>query len=112
MLPVFKAIPEAQVASLKVEDKATPASTFQDMLEICVSYEGQGIPSEQLERIFNRFYRVDNSLIREANGLGLGLAICRHIVELHHGLIRAENKPDGRGSTLRLRLPLSEALAV
>lgn len=86
---------------------ATPA--LQNMLEICIYDEGQGIPDDQLERIFNRFHRVDTRLIREANGLGLGLAICKYIVELHHGLIWAENKPGGHGSIFHLRLPISEA---
>jgi signal transduction histidine kinase len=85
---------------------ATPA--LQDMLEICVCDEGQGIPADQLEVIFNRFHRVDTRLIREANGLGLGLAICKYLVELHHGLIWAENKPGDHGSIFHLRLPLSE----
>ncbi len=84
------------------------ADAPQNMLEICVGDEGQGIPADQLEHIFTRFHRVDTRLIREDNGLGLGLAICKHIVELHHGIIWAENKPDGKGSVFYLRLPLSD----
>jgi signal transduction histidine kinase len=80
----------------------------ENMLEIRVLDEGQGIPSNHLERIFNRFHRVDTRLIREANGLGLGLTICRYIVEMHHGVIWAENKSGGKGSVFSLRLPLSE----
>jgi len=87
---------------------ATPA--LRNMLEICVCDEGQGIPADQLERIFNRFHRVDTRLIREANGLGLGLAICKYLVELHHGLIWAENKPGGHGSIFHMRLPVGEEL--
>jgi signal transduction histidine kinase len=86
---------------------AEPA--LRTMLEICVCDDGQGIPDDHLERIFTRFHRVDTRLIREANGLGLGLAICKYIVELHHGLIWAENKLEGKGSVFHLRLPVSDA---
>lgn len=98
---------QAQAVSREmVGGPTTPA--LRNMLEICVCDEGQGIPEDQLERIFSRFHRVDTRLIREANGLGLGLAICKYLVELHHGLIWAENKPGGRGSIFHLRLPVSE----
>lgn len=82
--------------------------TPHSMLEICVYDEGLGIPADHLERIFNRFHRVDTRLIREANGLGLGLAICKYIVELHHGSIWAEGRPEGKGSVFHLQLPLSD----
>lgn len=99
---------EAQTVSHQVAGiPATPA--LRNMLEISVYDEGQGIPADQLERIFNRFHRVDTRLIREANGLGLGLAICKYLVELHHGFIWAENKPGGHGSIFHLCLPVSEA---
>src|SRR5579859_440393 len=99
---------EAQTVSQQVNGiPATPA--LQNMLEICVSDEGQGIPADHLERIFKRFHRVDTSLIREANGLGLGLAICKYLVELHHGLIWAENKSEGHGSIFHIHLPVSQA---
>jgi signal transduction histidine kinase len=79
------------------------------MLEIGVTDSGQGIPVEHLERIFDRFHRVDTRLTREVNGLGLGLAICKRIVELHNGVIWAENnKPHGHGSAFYVRLPMSE----
>jgi two-component system phosphate regulon sensor histidine kinase PhoR len=66
--------------------------------------KGIGIPPNHLERIFERFHRVDTRLIREVNGLGLGLAICKRIVELHHGTIWAESTP-GEGSTFHIFLP-------
>ena len=81
-----------------------------NLLEICVYDEGLGIPADHLERIFNRFHRVDTRLIREANGLGLGLAICKYIVELHHGNIWAESRSEGNGSVFHLQLPLSDTL--
>lgn len=78
------------------------------MLEILVCDTGMGIPDEHLERIFDRFHRVDTRLTREASGLGLGLAICKRIVELHNGLIWAENISNGEGSVFHVRLPIDE----
>src|SRR5713101_1262589 len=78
------------------------------MLEILVCDTGMGIPGEHLERIFDRFHRVDTRLTREVNGLGLGLTICKRIVELHNGLIWAENRSNGKGSVFHVRLPIDE----
>jgi signal transduction histidine kinase len=80
------------------------------MLEMLVCDTGMGIPVEHLERIFDRFHRVDTRLTREVNGLGLGLAVCKRIVELHHGLIWAENRSNGKGSVFHVRLPIDEIL--
>ena len=76
------------------------------MLEICVIDAGIGIPTEHLERIFDRFHRVDMRLTREVNGLGLGLAISRHIVEMHGGTVRADSPGVGLGATFTVELPL------
>ena len=91
-------------------DTAGQSSTHvpRRMLELCMCDTGMGIPVEHLGRIFDRFHRVDIRLTREANGLGLGLTMCKRIVELHEGFICAENRPDGKGSTFSLRLPMSE----
>ncbi len=78
------------------------------MLEMLICDTGIGIPDEHLERIFDRFHRVDTRLTREVNGLGLGLAICKRIVELHNGLIWAENRSNGKGSVFHMRLPIDE----
>ena len=78
------------------------------MLEILVCDTGMGIPDEHLERIFDRFHRVDTRLTREVNGLGVGLAICKRIVELHNGLFWAENRSNGKGSVFHVRLPIDE----
>jgi signal transduction histidine kinase len=90
-------------------EDSSSASIPRNMLEICVSDTGQGIPAEHLARIFDQFHRVDTRLTREVNGLGLGLAICKRIVELHNGVIWAENRLIGRGSVFYVRLPLEEA---
>ena len=78
------------------------------MLELCVSDSGQGIPVDHLQRIFDRFHRVDTRLTRETNGLGLGLTICKRIVELHNGIIWAENRQDGGGAAFYVRLPIDD----
>jgi len=69
-----------------------------------VSDEGAGIPSHDLERIFNRFYRLDKSRSQETPGLGLGLAIAKHLVLLHGGTIAAKNR-DTRGAQFEVRVP-------
>ncbi|MFK0731454.1 MAG: sensor histidine kinase [Gloeotrichia echinulata HAB0833] len=69
--------------------------------------EGQGIPSDQLERIFERFQQVDSSDSRKKGGTGLGLTICRKIIEQHNGRIWAESNP-GCGSTFAFTLPILE----
>jgi signal transduction histidine kinase/ActR/RegA family two-component response regulator len=75
--------------------------------EIRVSDTGAGIPPELLPHIFERFRQGDGSSTRSHGGLGLGLAIVRHIVELHGGSARAESDGPGRGSTFTISLPLA-----
>ncbi|HZO73059.1 MAG TPA: HAMP domain-containing sensor histidine kinase [Ktedonobacteraceae bacterium] len=77
----------------------------QRMTEICVHDNGIGIPPGQLRLIFDRFHRVDTRLTREVNGLGLGLTICKRIIEMHGGIIWAESDL-GKGSTFHVRLPM------
>lgn len=69
-----------------------------------------GIPEEHLERIFERFHRVDTRLTREVGGLGLGLAICQRIVERHGGVIWAESRP-GEGSSFHVQLPARQSVS-
>ena len=69
-----------------------------------VSDEGEGIPPAELERIFQRFYRIDKSRSQEIAGVGLGLSIAKHLVILHGGSIRAYNRATG-GATFEVRLP-------
>ena len=75
-------------------------------VEFFVQDFGPGIPSEHLERIFERFYRVDKARSRESGGTGLGLAIVKHIVQAHGGRTWAESEL-GSGSTFRFLLPLA-----
>ncbi len=96
------------VAPERASQLLDPAQAARSWLEICVCDYGLGIPQTDLARIFERFYRVDRSLTREVNGLGLGLAICHHLVRLHQGYIWAESCSAG-GSAFHLWLPLAEA---
>jgi signal transduction histidine kinase len=80
------------------------ASAHDALLEISVRDTGPGIPSDELESIFERFHRVDGSRSRDRGGSGLGLAIARAIIEAHGGRIRAESTP-GHGATVRIDLP-------
>ncbi len=72
--------------------------------EIAIADNGPGIPAEHLPHIFDRFYRVDVARSRGEGGAGLGLAICRWIVEAHGGSIEATSEP-GSGATFTVRLP-------
>lgn len=89
------------------EDAPIRFALHQQVQEITVRDRGTGIPTEQLRAIFTRFHRVDTRLTRESNGPGLGLAICKHIIELHNGIIWAESEP-GQGSTFHIWLPLEQ----
>ena len=75
---------------------------------VAVKDQGIGIPIQDLEKIFERFYRVRREEAQEAPGIGLGLAVCRGIVEAHGGRIWAESAP-GKGSTFYFTLPIEEA---
>jgi two-component system, OmpR family, sensor histidine kinase BaeS len=79
--------PAAGKISIKLEQS--------DRIKLEVRDSGPGIPEDQLERIFDRFHRIDASRSRASGGTGLGLAIVRTLVELHHGTVKASNAPDG-----------------
>lgn len=70
-----------------------------------VEDDGPGIPAGALQRVFDRFYRVDRGRSRAHGGSGLGLAIVRHVAEEHGGQAWAENRADGRGARFSVRLP-------
>ncbi|WED44136.1 two-component system sensor histidine kinase CpxA [Legionella cardiaca] len=73
---------------------------------IDIADNGPGVPEEQLEKIFNPFYRVDTSREKKTGGYGLGLSIAQQAVKLHHGFIHAMNRQEG-GLLVRISLPLS-----
>jgi CheY-like chemotaxis protein/anti-sigma regulatory factor (Ser/Thr protein kinase) len=76
-------------------------------VELAVSDTGAGISPEFLPFVFERFRQADSSSTRKQGGLGLGLAIVRHLVELHGGTVRAESEGAGKGSVFGVRLPLT-----
>jgi signal transduction histidine kinase len=88
------------------EDKQISLKVFPAAGRVCfaVSDNGIGLARRHLKRIFDRFYQVDSSLARKAEGCGLGLSIVKFIVDAHKGKITVESKP-GRGSTFTVSLP-------
>jgi CheY-like chemotaxis protein len=78
-------------------------------IEICVRDTGIGVAPDALPHLFERFWQADRSPGRQHGGLGLGLAIVRHLVELHGGNVQAEGAGEGRGATITVRLPVPPA---
>jgi signal transduction histidine kinase len=76
---------------------------------VWVRDQGVGVPLEERERIFERFHRVDTRLSRDTPGVGMGLYICRVIVEAHRGRVWVESEGAGSGSTFFICLPLAKA---
>jgi two-component system sensor histidine kinase SenX3 len=89
----------AGTVELAVEDNG-------ESVAVVVRDHGVGIPSRDLERIFERFYRVDRARSRTTGGTGLGLSIVRHVAQAHGGDVTVESR-EGEGSTFRFRLPLA-----
>ena len=74
------------------------------MVNLDVSDSGPGLPEKELENIFRPFYRVDDARQHDTGGFGVGLAIAERAVRMHHGEVRARNRPEG-GLTISLSLP-------
>jgi two-component system, OmpR family, sensor histidine kinase SenX3 len=106
---VISAIANLLDNAVKYSDEGTrvavTAKVRDGVVELAVRDHGIGIPSRDLERIFERLYRVDQARSRESGGTGLGLAIVRHIVESHQGSVSVESI-EGEGSTFTLMLPM------
>jgi two-component system sensor histidine kinase SenX3 len=77
------------------------------VVRIVIKDEGVGIPAKDLDRIFERFYRVDPGRARETGGTGLGLSIVRHVAQNHGGNVVVESR-EGEGSTFTLELPVNQ----
>jgi signal transduction histidine kinase/ActR/RegA family two-component response regulator len=80
-----------------------------DAIELCVSDTGEGISAQFLPLVFEPFRQADGSNTRQHGGLGLGLAIVRHLVEAHGGRISVESSGPGQGSTFVINLPMTES---
>ncbi len=87
----------------RVEVKLEPVD---QQAQIIVSDSGKGIPAHFLPHVFDYFRQEDGATTRKFGGLGLGLAIVRHLVELHGGTIQVESPGEGLGATFRVKLPL------
>ncbi len=83
--------------STRVEDR-------KNAIEIIVSDNGRGIPAKYIDRIFGKFYQVDQSTTRSVDGAGIGLTLAKHIIDLHGGQITVTSK-EGDGSTFKITLP-------
>jgi len=79
---------------------------LEDQAQITISDTGRGIHPNFLPHVFDYFRQADGATTRKFGGLGLGLAIVRHLVELHGGTVKAESPGEGLGATFRVRLPL------
>ena len=75
-------------------------------MQISVSDTGIGIAPEHLDKVFERFYRVDKSLSKQSGGTGLGLSIVKHAVQYHHGKIKINSKV-GEGTTISIDFNIS-----
>jgi signal transduction histidine kinase/DNA-binding NarL/FixJ family response regulator len=103
-----KFTPAGGKITLAVEVKKTKAKE-EDFLEISVRDTGPGIPRDQLAHIFDRFYQADSTYEHHHKGSGIGLAITREIVELHHGTISAHStRGENSGTEFVISLPMGE----
>lgn len=83
------------------------ASAEGQILAIAVRDFGVGIKKEDIDRVFERFYRGGDELTRTVKGSGLGLTLVKEIVEAHRGRVQVESEP-GKGSVFSIRLPLPQ----
>lgn len=100
-------IQKTEETNFKVDNITTSNFPTDGWVQISVEDSGEGIPEEELEHIFDRFYRVDKARERENGGTGLGLAIAKEFIQAHGGAIRVQSKQGG-GSCFRVFLPVKQ----
>jgi len=87
------------------------ASVVEDSMEMRIKDSGPGVASDELDKIFERFYRTEASRTRDQGGSGLGFAIAKSIVERHNGRISAESQP-GQGLTVIIKIPIHQTTKI
>lgn len=98
------------VVSLSRGHDDNPNSVMADYVEIVVSDTGVGMKNDVLQHVFDRFYQGKDNLSNHIEGTGIGLNLCKMIVDMHHGTITAANREDGvNGSVFTVRLPLGNS---
>jgi DNA-binding response OmpR family regulator/nitrogen-specific signal transduction histidine kinase len=102
----FKFTPEGGRINISMKNSRAQGESGIQFIEIEVSDTGRGIPEDQLDQIFQRFYQVSTSDKQKEAGTGIGLALTKELVELHRGKISVESEP-GRGSSFTVKLPVS-----
>ena len=107
----FKYTPEQGeiTVTLSTGRDSTRRDPLKEYFEITVTDNGIGLDREKIERILERFYQIDNDVTKSNFGTGIGLHLSRSLVELHHGIILAENREDAPGSRFIIRIPLGSA---
>lgn len=107
----FKYTPEQGeiTVTLSTGRDSTRKDPLREYFQITVTDSGIGLDREKIERIFERFYQIDNDVTKSNFGTGIGLHLSRSLVELHHGLILAENREDAPGSRFIIRIPMGSA---
>ncbi len=117
----FKFTPEGGKVEVSINVRAGPVSPSSShtetpelirndkngFVEISICDTGTGIPQNQVDKIFDRFYQVDSSHTREYGGIGIGLSLTKELIELHKAKIEVDTK-EGKGSTFRLIFPLGK----
>jgi len=100
--------------ALRYGEPGTPVTVTAEregaMVHLKIADQGEGIPPEHIERVTERFYRVDTGRSRSIGGTGLGLSIVKHIVERHRGRLTIESR-QGEGTTVHVRLPIAEPVS-
>ena len=107
----FKFTPENGSVTIKLslgQDKSRK-DALKSYFEITIADTGIGLDNKNINRIFERFYQVDNDLTKSNFGTGIGLHLSQSLVKLHHGSINAENRQDISGSIFTIRIPLETA---